>query len=83
MHDITLSSKNGNKQQCTIFRCNKCNSLIVCEVSTLYVKRNQTYEPERERNNELKGTWKTNTFYHPSPDLNIIPLIFIYNFRYI
>ena len=33
--------KNGTTQQCTIFRQNKCNSfLVVCEVSTPYVKRN-------------------------------------------
>ncbi len=37
--------KNGNTLQCNIFRHNKYNfHVVVCEISTPYVKRNETYE---------------------------------------
>ena len=40
--------KNGNTQQCNIFRHNKYNFwLLVYEISTTYVKRNKIYELEK------------------------------------
>ena len=40
--------KNGNTQQCNIFRNNKYNfRLVVCEISTPYVKCNESYELEK------------------------------------
>ena len=40
--------KNGKTQQCNIFRYNKYNfRLVVCENSTHYVKRNESYAVEK------------------------------------
>ena len=48
--------KNGNIQQCNIFRLKKYNSyLVVCEVSTPYIKHNESYE--LEKNDGSIWTW--------------------------
>ncbi len=47
--------KNGNTQQCNIFRNNKYNlCLVVCEILISYVKRNESYELEKY--DESNGT---------------------------
>ena len=48
--------KNGNTQQCNIFRHNEYNFCLVgCEISTPYVKHNESYE--LKKNDVSNGTY--------------------------
>ncbi len=74
--------KNGTMQHCNNFRHNKWNLyLVVCDVSTQYVKCNWSYE--RKRNNwsnlayDITTNLTTNIFNHPSIIWPTILLAFI------